>query len=141
MSKIQELRDAMLVARKAKNNEESTLLGYLIGECTKKDKEPADADVITILKKFVKNMNETPATSPADFFERCKREAAVATRFLPTQLSEEQIVNEIKTIIAEKPDATKNFGIVMANMNAKHSGLFENGVVRAKWLEITGASK
>ncbi len=141
MSKIQQLRDAMLVARKARNSEESTLLGYLIGESTKKEKEPSDKDVIDIIKKFVKNMNETPITSPAEFIEQCKREAAIASRFLPVQLSVDQIITEINSVIAANPDAATKFNLVMAHMNTNFAGLFEGGVVRENWLAITGAKK
>lgn len=137
MKKIEEMRAAHLAARKARNAEATTLIGYLIGECTKKDKEPTDADVVSIIKKFVKSMNETPITSPADFIEQCKRDAVIASQFLPTQMTDEQIVEEVKAIITTNPSAASNFGMVVKEMAAKFTGLYDNGTLRAKWLAIT----
>ena len=53
---LSRLRELHKGARIARNGVLSDLWGYLIGECTRNEKEPSDEVVLRVLEKFVNSL-------------------------------------------------------------------------------------
>ena len=97
-----------------------------IAERTKGQKEMSDSDITAILKKMIKQRNEScevyKKAGRNELFENETKEIEVIGIFLPKQLSEE----ETKKICAEVvksvgASSMKDMGKVMGALKAKHS--------------------
>lgn len=135
MSLIQEIKSALVTARKARDAAASSSLSTLVGEAEMVGKnagnrEPTDAEVTAVIKKFVKNIQETMAAidsrggapSPSLVAER-----ELYERFLPKQLDAEQLKKHISDIHAgvvstgEKADV----GSIMKYLKQRFDGQFD----------------
>ena len=93
---------------------------------SKDKKEIKDSDIISLLKKMIKQRNEScevyEKAGRTELLENEKKEIAVISLFLPKQLSEEdtkKICQEIiKTVGAT---SMKDMGKVMAVLKSKHA--------------------
>jgi hypothetical protein len=136
MSILQKIKDDQLQARKAKEELRSKVLTVLLGEASRPGKdngnrESTDAEVIAVIKKFIKNNQEnienTPETS--NLHQTSKMEIELLEPYLPKQLDETEIRNVIESYIAELDDkAMKQMGKVMGQLKADHDGLYDGGV-------------
>jgi uncharacterized protein YqeY len=89
--------------------------------------ELADADVVSILEKMIKQRRESIAqfekASRADLADAEKFELAVLSGYLPQQLGEAEIQNEINTAIsASGASGIKDMGKVMALLKPRLAG-------------------
>jgi len=131
MSLIQEIKNQNLAARRAKLPAVSNLLTTLIGEAEMVGKnagrEVTDAEVLAVIRKFVKNINETisilgdndPRTLAA------MGEKMTLETFLPKQLTTdelEQIINSIKVELSAGP---KDLGKVLALIKSRFDGQYD----------------
>jgi hypothetical protein len=75
------------------------LLGVLISESTKKDKEPKDDFIVSTMKKFIENANViiNNAKDPIDKYE-ANLEIEILTEYLPKQLTDEEIIGIIVSL-------------------------------------------
>ncbi|OHD89259.1 GatB/YqeY domain-containing protein [Sulfuricurvum sp. RIFCSPLOWO2_12_FULL_43_24] len=81
-------------------------------------KELSDDDIIKIIQKQVKQRNDAMSqyrdAGREDLYEKEASEAAIFETYLPKQLSDEELENAIRTIIAETGAASmKDIGRVM----------------------------
>jgi uncharacterized protein YqeY len=95
------------------------------------NRETTDAEVVAVIKKFIKNIDETlkslPETDPR--FLAAVMERDVLGYYLPKQLSEEDLRAAIGEIITSKNLSTpKDMGIVMKELKADFDGQFDGKV-------------
>lgn len=111
MSKIEEVRAQMVAAMKNKDKERketlSMLLAALKNKAIDKRADLTEAEENEVIKKEIKQTQETMDLAPADredIKEECAKRLAVLKEFAPEEMSEEQIRAEIKEVL-------KNLGI------------------------------
>ena len=111
MSKIEEVRAQMVAAMKNKDKERketlSMLLAALKNKAIYKRADLTEAEENEVIKKEIKQTQETMDLAPADredIKEECAKRLAVLKEFAPEEMSEEQIRAEINEVL-------KNLGI------------------------------
>ena len=111
MSKIDEVRAQMVAAMKNKDKERkdtlSMLLAALKNRAIDKREDLTEAEENEVIKKEIKQTQETMDLAPADredIKEECAKRLAVLKEFAPEEMSEEQIRAEINEVL-------KNLGI------------------------------
>ena len=111
MSKIEEVRARMAAAMKNKDKERketlSMLLAALKNKAIDKRADLTEAEENEVIKKEIKQTQETMDLAPADredIKEECAKRLAVLKEFAPEEMSEEQIRAEINEVL-------KNLGI------------------------------
>ena len=111
MSKIEEVRAQMVAAMKNKDKERketlSMLLAALKNKAIDKRADLTEAEENEVIKKEIKQTQETMDLAPADredIKEECAKRLAVLKEFAPEEMSEEQIRAEINEVL-------KNLGI------------------------------
>ena len=120
-------------ARKMKYTATATLLTTLYSEAQmvgKNDgnRETTDAEVVAVIKKFVKNIDETlsnlPETDPR--YEAAKMEREVLNFYLPKQMTEEDLRTAIGEIIQSRNlSEPRDMGIVMKELKAAFDSQFD----------------
>lgn len=94
MSLINEIKTRQIAARKASDSKQASLLTTLLGEAAMVGKnagrETTDAEVVAVVKKFIKNVDETIAALEArnQLSADYHVEREILEQFLPQQLSE-----------------------------------------------------
>lgn len=135
---ITHIRKDWIAARKEKRSAEAALLSTLVSEITmvgKNDgnRETTKEETIKIVKKFLQNIEEIiklKAENGGDS-ESEKKEKEWLSRYLPQQMSEEELTAAIDEIVATVPEKSmKVMGAVMGQLNKAHGGLF-NGKMAA----------
>lgn len=111
MSKIEEVRAQMVAAMKNMDKERketlSMLLAALKNKAIDKRADLTEAEENEVIKKEIKQTQETMDLAPADredIKEECAKRLAVLKEFAPEEMSEEQIRAEINEVL-------KNLGI------------------------------
>lgn len=139
MTLLETIRKAQLQARKEKRAADASTLTTLIGESEmigKNDGNRAstDAEVVNVIKKFVKNIDETLNVlakdySKADRVEALTGEKALLVTFLPQQLSEDQlrtILGGFVSALTEKNP--KMMGKVLASLKEQYAGQYDGAL-------------
>lgn len=131
MSLIEQIKAKNLEARKAKLTAVVNVLTPLIGEAEMVGKnaghEVTDAEVVQMVKKFIKNLDETirvlddadPRTAIA-LAEKHTLEA-----FLPKQLSEDELGQIIGSIVVEISAGPKDIGKVLGLLKSRFDGQYD----------------
>lgn len=132
MTLIETIKSHNLNARIQKLTAVSGLLTTLIGEAEmigKNDgnRAPTDAEVQTLVRKFVKNNVETIGvlgdTDPRTAV--LLAENFTLGKYLPKQMTTEELEQAIGTIKAELNAGPKDMGKVLQALKAKHDGLYD----------------
>jgi uncharacterized protein YqeY len=90
---IDDIKAAMMSAMKARNTTEKEILRTCIGEVTGTGEAADDARVQGVLRKMIKNNDETlKVATDADQRATLEAEIVILRRYLPQSLSIEQIV-------------------------------------------------
>jgi uncharacterized protein YqeY len=130
MSLLQTIKRDQMQARKDKQAAKVTLLTTFYSEAANVGlndgkRESTDAEVVATAKKFIKNIDETLAaydgTATALLQEKQWLES-----YLPSQLSEAEITDIVKGIIAENDGA--NMGVVMKALKDQYAGQYDGRV-------------
>lgn len=101
MSLMEQIKTQQIAARKA-GDPKASLLTTLLGEAAMVGKnagrETTDAEVVAVVKKFIKNVDETIAALQArnQLFADFAVEREVLEQFLPMQLSEAALIEVAK---------------------------------------------
>lgn len=144
---IENIKSAQLQARKDRDEVKSVLLTTLIGEASMKGKndgnrESTDADFISVLKKFITNIDDTlnifvknpvigedNIASRKQKEEKLQKEKSILVSFLPSladQMSEEQLRLEIGKIITQfSLSNPKGMGTIMKELKANFNGKYD----------------
>jgi uncharacterized protein len=131
---IEEIRKDRMVAFKAKENIKKDLLGCLISESCKEDKEPQDQKVLAVIKKFIdgaKEMMEHTKESDYEYY-KASMEIDILETYRPKQLNEEEIVTYINQIHSASVDAvgTKaTLPIIMKAFKEHYEGQYDGKLV------------
>ena len=98
-----------------------------IANRTKDNKNVTDADITQILKKMIKQRNEScevyKKAERIELLDNEKREIEIISEFLPKQLSEEEtkkICSEVINSLGAQ--SIKDMGKVMSELKSQHSG-------------------
>jgi uncharacterized protein YqeY len=133
---LDRIRQDSLAARKARETEKALFLTTLLSEAGRigKDdgnRESTDAEVTAVIKKFIKNTEETLRVLPAAAASRAQpdTELAILTAYLPRQATEDEVRAAIGRFIAELAERNpKQMGVVMGKLNAAFEGNFDKGL-------------
>jgi uncharacterized protein YqeY len=132
MSLQTQIMDAMKVAMKAKNSGALNALRavkseLLLAQTSGTGTELTEADEIKILQKLVKQRKESASIfteqNREDLAQPEIEQAAIIEKFLPEQLSEEEVIAIIDAIIEQTgANSMKDMGKVMGMTNTKVAG-------------------
>ena len=138
MSLIEQLKKNQLEARKNHEKERLSLLQVVLSvlknESIAKQKELSDEEVVEVLQKQVKQLNDAMQDfargGREDLVENNKREIAMISEYLPEQLSEDDVLKEIEKIVAEIGDVSNSdFGKVMGLAMTRLKGRADGNIV------------
>ncbi|MFA7244576.1 MAG: GatB/YqeY domain-containing protein [Candidatus Magasanikbacteria bacterium] len=138
MSLIETIRQNQLEARKNQKKERlsvmQVVLSVLKNESIAKQKELSDEEVIEVLQKQVKQLNDAMkdfvAGNRQDLIDQTKNEISIISEFLPAQMTEEEILAEVNNIIANFGEIKPNdFGKVMGQAMSKMKGKADGNLV------------
>lgn len=129
------LKNDALAARKARDAVQSALLTTLVAEAAKVGKDDGnrtstEAEVVAVVKKFIKNTEETLRAvqgKPAE--AQARSELEILKAYLPKQATEEDVRAKVAELVGGLSDRSpKQMGIVMAGLNAAFEGNFDKAV-------------
>ena len=123
------IRKDMFEAKKIKDTVKSNLLSTLFAEIftlSKSGKELTDDDELKIIRKFMKNIDETLAFEiPAETRSKLETEKKILTAYLPEQLGSE----EIEKIVKEMVSAGKTMKEIMPYFKENYTGRYDGKTV------------
>lgn len=134
---IERIRQDALVARKARETEKGTFLITLLAEAAKVGKddgnrESTDAEVTAVIKKFIKNTDETLRAlgdKAPESRARLETELAILQDYLPRQATEDEVRASVGRYVAQLTERSpKQMGVVMGKLNAEFDGNFDKGL-------------
>ena len=139
MSKIDEVRKAMVTAMKEGNKERkdslSMLLSALKNKAIDKRADLTEAEENEVVLKEIKQTKETLEMTPADrtdIMEECKNRIAVYEEFAPKMLSVEEIREVIQGVLNElsiPAPTAKDKGKIMKVLMPKVKGIADGKLV------------
>jgi len=134
MSLKKQIDEKLNIALKAKDKNTYPTLRLVVSAIkdaeiaarTKDQKEMKDSDIIAILKKMVKQRNEScdvyKKAGRNELLENEKKEIEVISAFLPKQLSEEETKKICEEVIKSSgASSMRDMGKVMGTLKSKHS--------------------
>lgn len=136
MSLITQIKEKNLSARIQKLAFISNLLTTLIGEAEmigKNDgnRAPTDAEVLALIRKFVKNNVETITALNSDLDDYrvllLVQENKLLEKYLPKQLDSDELVSAVRSIIGElrATSSPANMGAVMKILKERFEGQYD----------------
>ncbi len=134
MSLYLTIKTDALSARKRRDTATATSLTTLIGEletfAKNAGREPTDADVVAFVQKTLKNVDEVLrlASQESSSYLTAVDERALFERYLPKQLSRDELVSIIETAI--EAGAT-SVGDVMKLLKSSHNGQYDGALASA----------
>lgn len=138
---LEKFQKDMIKAMKEKNKEELSVLRMAKGAMDKiridQKKEVDDQLLIEVIAKEIKSRNDSIAEfkkgGREDLVSKTENEIDILKRYLPEQLSEEEIDKIIDEVFVElSPQGMKDMGKVMSMVSPKVKGCFDMGVVSSK---------
>ncbi len=139
MTKIDEVRSAMMAALKAgdkpRKDALSLLLSALKAKAIDKRADLTEEEENAIVYREIKEAKETLETTPADrtaIREECNTRIAVWSEFAPQRMGEEEIRAIVKETLAElglSAPTAKDKGKIMKPLMAKLQGKAEGSLV------------
>lgn len=134
---IERIRQDALAARKARDTEKGTFLITLLAEAAKVGKddgnrESTDAEVTAVIKKFIKNTDETLRAlgdKAPESRARLEAELVILQAYLPRQATEDEVRASVARYVGELAERNpKQMGVVMGKLNAEFDGNFDKGL-------------
>ena len=131
MTLIQQIKQDQLAARKAKDAVASSLLTTLIGEAemvgkTAGNRDTTDEEVIAVVKKFVKNINETVAVvTKSETIADLVKERHLLEKYLPLQLTRLDIEKFLAKTKEEISAGPKDMGKLLSALKEKYPGQYD----------------
>ena len=134
MSLKKQIEEKLNIALKAKDKNTYPTLRLVVSAIkdaeiagrSKGEKELKDSDIISLLKKMIKQRNEScevyQKAGRNELLENEKKEIAVISNFLPNQLSEEETKKICQdTIKSVGATSMKDMGKIMGALKSKHA--------------------
>lgn len=133
---LETIRQHMREAKMAKDTVKSNLLSTLYGEMftqSKNGKEMTEEDELKIIRKFMKNADETLALDiPEDTKAKLRTEKEILEAYLPKQLGRD----EIDKIVTEMVSQGKTVKEIMPFFKEKYQGMYDgktvNEIIKSK---------
>lgn len=130
MSLYATIKSDSLTSRKNRDNIASALLTTLLGEVETIAKNightPTDGDVQSIIKKFIKNIDESIRANQTrgnvDVVSALNSEKALLEKYLPTQLTETELTAIIADLVTQ---GATNIGSLMKSLKQSYEGLYD----------------
>ena len=141
------LKEATISSMKKGEKEATTTLRMFSAEIKKEEiekiEELTDEETISIVQKMIKQRKDSfsqfEQAGREELAEKEAREISILEQFLPEQLSEEEILQEVNQAIAESgAEAMQDMGKVMGLLKNKLSGKADMGLVSIKVKESLG---
>ena len=139
MSKMEEVRAAMIAAMKAKDKDTkdtlSTLLAALKNKQIDKRGELTEEEEIQVVMREIKQTKETLELTPADrtdIIEECKKKLAVLEQYAPKLMDEEEIKAVITAVLSElgiEQPTAKDKGKIMRELMPRVKGKADGKLV------------
>ena len=138
---LEKFQKDMIKAMKEKNKEELSVLRMAKGAMDKiriyQKKEVDYQLLIEVIAKEIKSRNDSIAEfkkgGREDLVSKTENEIDILKRYLPEQLSEEEVDKIIDEAFVElSPQGMKDMGKVMSMVSPKVKGCFDMGVVSSK---------
>ena len=139
MSKIEEVRSAMVVAMKAKDKETketlSALLAALKNKAIDKRADLTEEEEVQVIMKEIKQTKETLEMTPedrTDILEECQKRLAVLEQYAPKMMDETEIRSVIDATLTELSIDTptaKDKGRIMKVLMPKVKGKADGKLV------------
>lgn len=147
MSKLQEIKAAQLQARKERNTVKSSLLTTLIGEAEMVGKNAGnrpstDAEVLQVLKKFEKNLNENIRIygdrRMADEVDAAWAEMEIIQSFMPAKLTDEKVKDDIVVVMIDNDlkYEQKSMGAITKELKEMYGDQFDGSQVSRLFGEL-----
>ena len=141
MSKIDEVRSAMVAAMKAGDKERKAALSYLLSSLKNKaiDKRAdlTEEEESQVILKEIKQLKETLETTPADrtdLIEECQKRLSVIEEYAPKMMSDDEIravVNEVLSELGIDAPTAKDKGKIMKGLMPRVKGKADGKAVNA----------
>jgi uncharacterized protein len=130
------LQGDLNASRKAQDKASTLLLGTVLSEVKNKQielrREPTDDDVIDVIRKAIKKRRESvdvyTKAGRADRAGQERAEADALGKYLPAQVSDDELRTAVKAAIA---GGANNLGAVMGKVLAQYKGKAEGGTINA----------
>ena len=141
------LKEATVSSMKKGEKESTTTLRMFSAEIKKeeieKKTELTEEETISIVQKMIKQRKDSfsqfKQAGREELAEKEAREISILEQFLPEQLSEEEILQEVNQAIAESgAESMQDMGKVMGLLKNKLSGKADMGLVSIKVKESLG---
>ena len=141
------LKEATISSMKKGEKEATTTLRMFSAEIKKeeieKKAELTNEETISIVQKMIKQRKDSfsqfEQAGREELAEKEAREISILEQFLPEQLSEEEILQEVNQAIAESgAESMQDMGKVMGLLKNKLSGKADMGLVSIKLKESLG---
>lgn len=143
MSKIEEVRSAMVAAMKAKDKDTketlSALLASLKNKAIDKRADLTEEEEVQVIMKEIKQTKETLEMTPADredIIEECKKRLAVLEQYAPKMMDETEIKEVIQATLSElelsaptAKDKGKIMKVLMPKVKGKADGKLVNDLL------------
>lgn len=115
MSIQEQIKADFVSAMKEQNKEIKLLLSVVIGEMDRVNKVLTDEQVISVVKKMIEGAKTTNNLD----------EVAILEKYLPKQLSEEQLNGLISALIFSNNYTAKDMGKIMSSLKESHAGQYD----------------
>lgn len=126
---IETIRSDMQKAKIAKDTVKANLLSTLYAEMftqSKSGKEMTEEDEFKIIRKFIKNADETLSFNIAEEARgKLIQEKKILESYLPAQLSKDEIEKIVSELVAEG----KTMKDIMPHFKEKYNGLYDGRTV------------
>lgn len=138
---LERLDNEIKEALKAGNKELLTTLRMLKGEVKlnsiNSKKEITDDDIVTVATKQIKNLKgsieEFEKGNRTDLIDKANAEISILQKYLPEQLSEEEIDKIIDEAFEKvNPTSQKDMGKIMAEIMPKAKGKADMSIINSK---------
>jgi len=108
----QKLQEDQIIALKSGDHDKLNIIRFIISQIKNKEiekrSELSDDEVILVLKKIAKELNESISAfekgNRQDLVEENKKQLAIISQYLPQEISDEELKKEIKRIIQENQE-------------------------------------
>jgi uncharacterized protein YqeY len=127
---LERIKQAALAARKAHEADKAASLTTLLSEAMMVGKNAgravSDAEVISVLKKTINNINETLSHVAGEAAAKFKAEKELLETFLPPQLSTDEVKTELLKLKEELQAAGhQGIGPLLKAFKAKFEGTYD----------------
>lgn len=133
---IEKIRKDMQDAKKNRETVKANLLSTLYAEIftqSKSGKEMTEEDEIKIIRKFIKNTDETLSYGISDDAkQKLNQEKAILESYLPQQLTMEEIEKTVTGLIAEGKTMKDIMPYFKENYSGRYDGKTVSEIVKSK---------